>query len=205
MLHYPWLFNALTGLYLFLSQIHTVYAKPKIPTEPTYYLNTYEILAKSLGFTMHLKGIPAGWQGSTAQVRVKHTYGLTLRSVIQIGALRDCRCCKKKKKKLHFYISCCMERLWSCGWKGWGTGSFKALENAVLACLEHVITFLCLAKNSHISLKSEATRKQAPQNKKSNTIRSTVLFSCLVACICEESVIRWGFVQWKHRRGSFPL
>ncbi len=80
---------------------------------------------------MHLKGIPAGWQGSSAHVRVKHTYGLTLRSVIQIEALRDCRCCKN----VHFYISCCMERLWSCGWKGWGTGSFEALGNAVLACL----------------------------------------------------------------------
>lgn len=113
---------------------------------------------------MHLKGIPAGWQGSSAHVRVKHTYGLTLRSVIQIEALRDCRCCKN----VHFYISCCMERLWSCGWKGWGTGSFEALGNAVLACLVHAITFLCLAKNSHISLKSEATRKQAPQKKKEN-------------------------------------
>lgn len=69
-------------------------------------------------------------------------------------------------KKVHFYISCCMERLWSCGWKSWGTGSFKALKNAVLACLEHVITFLCLAKNFHIILKSETTRKQAPQKKK---------------------------------------
>ncbi len=143
---------------------------------------------------MHLKGIPAGWQGSSAHVRVKHTYGLTLRSVIQIEALRDCRCCKN----VHFYISCCMERLWSCGWKGWGTGSFEALGNAVLACLVHAITFLCLVKNSHISLKSKAAQKQAPQKKKKTKESSTVLLSGLVACICIESVIRWGLCKLKH-------
>lgn len=50
--------------------------------------------------------------------------------------------------------------LWLEGLRNW------ALGNAVLACLVHVITFLCLTKNSLISLKSEATQKQAPQNKK---------------------------------------